>query len=346
VSAVVAAGVVLVLGIAAAILVGNAPAQPGTSGPLVRALALGSYAMLLLVVISPSVLWLADVSLPVERPAEPWRDSGMGCGDSGPEWPVLLAIYLLIRLGPGALLAIIGALRRRTSLPDAARPMRFVRVAFVVALAITLARCAVGGASRDAFTTYGATTPAGASGWRLDLQLARLGDRRPIPEGAVIEQELERHGGSHMGLSTGPYTSAREGMQAWVAGDPVLFHVEQGELVGSRVAHRDPQMIPHERRPHFAAWPEVARADEDDLAVIGRAEGGGWLVVRMSEYGYVYAANEHDAWPFVAPPWLPVLVGMMLGAVAFALQRWTLLATWIYLEATAVLLYGVARYLW
>jgi hypothetical protein len=347
VSAVAAAAVVLVLGVAAVILLGHAPSRPGTPAPLVRAFVAAGHGMVLLVVISPSALWLADVDLPVARPAEPWRDGGMGCGGGGPDWTVLVALYLVIRLGPAALGAIIGAIRSSTTVPDATRPMKVMRVAFIAALALALARCAVGGVSREQFTTYGATTPPGASGWRLDLQLARLGERKPIPERGVIERELEHHSGSHMPPAHGSFTSARDGLQAWVADEPVLFYVDHDELVGARVAHRNPQMIPHERRPHFSAWPEVARADDRELAIIGPADGGGTLVVRVSDSsGDVYASTEHEAWPFVAPPWVPVLVGMMLGGVAFALQRWTLLATWIYLEATAVLLYGVARYLW
>jgi hypothetical protein len=347
VSGVAAAAVVLVLGVAAMVLVGRAPPLPGTPPPVVRALVAGSFGLLLLVVISPSALWLADVSLPVERPPEPWREHGMGCGDGGPDWTLIVALYLVVRLGPAALGAIIGAVRRSTTVPDATRAMKVMRVAFIAALAIALARCAVGGVPRSSFTTYGATTPPGASGWRLDLQLARLGERKPIPERGVIEGELEYHGGSHGGFSTGPYTSARDGLQAWVGGEPALFYVDHDELVGAYVAHRDPQQIPHARRPHFAAWPEVADADDRDLAIIGPADGGGTLVVRVSDTtGDVYAATEHDAWPFIAPRMVPVLLGMLLGAIAFALQRWTLLATWIYLEATAALLYGVARYLW
>lgn len=339
----------LLLGVAVFVLERRraAPATPARRDRVLAAAALGA---ILLVTLSPSWLAVDSRDLPVERPAEPWRTPGEGCGDGGDHTGlliVLLAGYLAVRAGPAAGLAIHAARSappRR--MPDGRAAARVATWAFAITAALATARVAACGAPGDRFTTYGAITPAGASGWRTDLALAiALDDAAPIPTGPPIADELEHHAGSHM-LGSGPYTTAARGLQAWVDGAPVLFRIDGARVVGSPVLHRDPAMIPPARRPHFAAWPRVARLDRRALAIVGPAAGGGTLAVKVSDHDLsAEPASYADAGLLARPRLWPWLLGLALGAAGLALARRDrapsrLAGAWLLLEATAVLAYA------
>ncbi len=334
---------------------------PAVSGDVPRSrhgAVSGALVSLLLVAISPSCLLLDDRDLPVERPAEPWRDDGGGCNsehdDSSFALIVVVGLYLAVRGGLPIVVALGAVSQRRPppTVPDGRFALRVVMVATSAVGVLATARMAACGARPDEFTTYGGLTPAKAEGWRVDRVLAwKLEERGPIPEGAVLLSELEDHEGSHMPPAHGPYTTALPGLQAWVDGAPVLFHRDAQRVVGSWVRHRDARISP-ERRPHFAAWPEVARLDADHLVIIGRGVDGGTLAVKVSERDLAAVAVTYvDVGLLVSPAIWPWMIGLILTAIGAALawQRrgagtaaTRMLAAWLMLEATAVWLYGYA----
>jgi hypothetical protein len=324
-----------------------------------RVVVAGALGALMMVALSPSMALIEERPLPTARPPEPWREPGTGCSDdNGDHTLILLAavgIYLALRGGPAIGGMVVARVRRDDvprRQPSGRIALRVTTIAFAVVGGLVVARLAAGGAPVEHFTTYGAITPAGARGWRVDAALAlALGARSAVPEGAIIADELESHGGSHGGFIAGPYTSARAGLQAWVGDRPVLFHLDDAKVVvGSWVHRRDPEQIPHQRRPHFAAWPQVARLDRDHLVVVGRAADGGTLAVKVNDYDLgATAATCADAGLLVRPPLLPAIIALFVGGGGLLLGRLgrrrdaaglRLLAAWFLLEATAVLLYG------
>lgn len=353
--------VLLLLALGITIVVGElwrAPRRATTWSPGKRVVVMGALGALMMVAVSPSLLLSESRDLPTERPEEPWRRGGMGCGESDAEAMLMMiaaAVYFAVRGGP----AIGGAIGAATHHPGPRREpdgrfaLRAATSCFAVVGGLVALRVAACGAAPDEFTTYGAITPAGAAGWRVDTALAlTLGEPNAITEGDPLAEELKHHGGSHVGLSHGPSTTARAGLQAWIGDEPVLFHREQGtgRIVGSRVRHRDPEMIPHERRPHYAEWPQVARLDGRHLVIVGHATGGGTLAVKVSDNSLdAVSATYADAGLVVRPQVLPWLLGFVIGIAGLALARRAnrrddaatrMFAAWILLEATAILLFG------
>lgn len=319
---------------------------------------LGALFALMMVAISPSLGLVDHRGLPIERPEEPWRDSGAGCSSDGggSEWLalVVVGVYLGARGGP-ALVAIAAVLFSRTDpqrRPDGRFALRVAAASAAVVGALVSARVLVGGAQPDDFETYGAIVPRGAAAWRVNWTLARLGEPQAIDRGETISDELEDHPGSHMGLAHGPYSTALSGTQAWVAEAPVLFFRDRttGRIMGSYVQSRSPSRIPKERRPHFATWPDIRRFDDDHLVLVGAATDGGTLTVKVEASTLdVVQATYADTWLLVRPPFWPWLVGLVLavgGAIlggrscrrSYAPGR--MLAAWILLEGTAVWMYG------
>lgn len=337
----------------------RAPPRATTWSRRRRVMVMGALGALMMVAVSPSMFLIEERNLPTERPPEPWRRPAEGCSDSGSHTLVLvviLGIYVAVRGGPaggGMIGAAVGKPGRPRREPDGRFAMRVATVGFAVVGGLVTLRVAACGAPPDRFTTFGALTPAGAGGWRVDAALAlALDERRAIPEGGVIAEELEHRGGSHGGLSAGPYTSARAGLQAWIGDAPVLFHLDAGtrRVVGSPVAHRDPSMIPHERRPHYASWPEVARLDDEHLVIVGPARDGGTLAVKVGDgdLGAV-PATYADAGLLVRPPLFPWLLGLAFGAFGLALGHLArrrddagarMVGAWFILESIAIMLYG------
>jgi hypothetical protein len=299
--------------------------------------------MMFLVALSPWILWfLPDHDLPVKAPAEPWHGDS-GCHDnSKPPWLIIGAIYLAVRAGPAPWMALLA---RRTI--DATRVFRFAAWTLGIVGAIATVRLVIGGADGRDFTTYGALTPAHAEGWRADLLLDTLGQRHEIREADPIDDELTYTKGSGEPFATPGYTVAHPGAQVWIAGRPALFYDDDGALVGSYVGARDPSLIPPERRPHFAAWPRVASLDAQHRVLVGNAEDGSLLVVKIGYDGNVSAATEGDAWVFAAPPWTPwILAGLfaLLGVLAVRYYQARLLASWFFLEGIVALLYAYTRF--
>lgn len=349
-----------VLGVAVLVIELRRAPTSTTATAGARVAVMGALGALVLVALSPSLALVDLRDLPVERPAEPWRDATGGCGrDDGLGAGVMaiaLAIYVAVRGGPAVIAMVAAAARRRPGaprrLPDGRAALRVATIAFAVTGGLATARLAAGGAAPEAFTTYGALTPAGARGWRVDAALAlTLGASAPIATGAPIADELAHHPGSHMPPASGPFTLARAGLQAWVGAQAVLFHVgDAGRVVGAPVSHRDPAMIPPARRPHFGTWPRVARLDDRHLAIVGTGADGGVLAVKVSDYDLgAVAATYADAGLLVRPRWWPWLLGAIVGAAGVALGRRAqrrdhpahrLIAAWLLLEATAVMTYG------
>lgn len=352
--------VLLALGVTVVVVeLRRAPPRATTWSRGRRVGVMGALGALMLVAVSPSIFLIEHRDLPTERPPEPWRRPAEGCGDGDSHTLLLVmivGIYVVVRGGPaagGMIAAAAGKPGRPRREPDGRFALRVATVGFAIVGGLVTLRVAACGAPPDRFTTYGALTPAGAGGWRVDAALAlALDGRRAIPEGTVIAEELERHGGSHGGLSSGPFTTARAGLQAWVGDAPVLFHLEAdtGRVVGSPVAHRDPSMIPHERRPHYAAWPEVARLDRQHLVIVGPAGDGGTLAVKVGDYDVrAVPATYADAGLLVRPPLFPWLLGLALAAFGLALAHRArrrddagarMLGAWFIFESIAIMLYG------
>lgn len=324
-----------------------------------RVAVAGALGALMMVALSPSLALIEERELPTERPPEPWREPATGCGDDNSDHSLILlvavGIYVALRGGP-AIGGMVVARARREDVPrrqpSGRLALRITTVAFAVVGGLVGVRLAACGAPADHFTTYGAITPSGARGWRVDAALAlALEAREGVPEGAAIGEELASHGGNHGGFIAGSYTSARAGLQAWVGDRPVLFHLGDDQvIVGSWVESRDTELIPHQRRPHFAAWPQVARLDRDHLVFVGRAADGGTLAVKVNDYDLGAAAATYaDAGLLVRPPRLPAAIALFFGGAGLVLGRAgrrrdnpaaRMVAAWFLLEAIAVLLYG------
>ncbi len=313
-----------------------------------------------LVVLSPALALIFDRPLPVEPPVDP--HAGEGCGDSSSAGDELVVLAIVIYLGARSGIGIVAAIARAV----AGAPKRLVSghagltvAAFALALTHSAAwvRVLMPGPTPDDFATYGALTPDhGAEGWRAELMLrrARRGPLVEIPHGPALASDVEeRRSSSHGSWSSG--SRLKDGLHAWVGGEPVIFYLTGDGVAGASVEQRSRNDVPPERRPHFQTWPRVAPA-----------AGGGWIFIERRPDGASFAletyasatatgVDQREVWLLVRPsPW-PLVIATLLGllglwAAVTAHRRGDaaglgLVASWLWLEAAALDLFAYAPYL-
>jgi len=302
----------------------------GWRARVVRALVVG----LPVVVLSPGWWWYAQRRLlPVAAPA-PARGGALEL--SALLVGLVVVGWAVVRVLP----ALVGAWRPRR-LPSG----RFVLGAGIVA-ALAVGAAGVGrwalGVPGGRFSVYGAVTPDGARGLRVERAVGAL-------TGGELERPLAR-GVSH----DSPYdgSALRPGLHGWIDGRPVLIDVAGGQPTLHAIAA---DVLAREGRPRFAVEPRWAPATRERLLVVERRGGGEVQAVLLDRSGSVWPAALEDAGLMVVPPLWPFALLLVGGAAGGLLQRRRrggegaalarCLTGWLLLEGAVAALLGMLPFL-
>lgn len=320
--------------------------------------ALSWAAVLAFAFVPISLTWgfaLDDPYLPTARPVSPTSSSGCS-GDHDNEAGILLtvlAVYLLLRLGP-AVAAYLQSRRRRSSFTVLSGRVSLLVMGVILSgvVLVAVVRTFMGGSAAGAIDTYGSVTPPGARGWRARLVIRRLhtGSLQPIATGDQPEKFARHKPGSHM-LGSGPYWARPNGAKIYVAGVPHVLVRHDQTLRLHPITDSLEAVFPPQRRPHFEKPPLIAPRSDGWLLAESRADGT-WYAVLVDERGRQMAAKRSQAGPLLAPPLWVLLIALLLAAGAgawlwherkrsegrAALARW--ITSWLCAEL-AILLYVV-----
>ena len=277
-----------------------------------------------------------DRPLPVKPPG---TVSSCGSSSHGDALFVIIIVVVLVvlRFGPALIGFLVGRRKAGANRPlPHGRGLLFLGAALAgVSLLTVVVRLIMGGVSPKAFTTYGALTPPGAKGWRvervIDRHLAAGARWETIEPGPSLPSDEQRiH--SHMPLSAGPHEVP--GLKAWIAGEPVNIIFENDRFLAQPVVE---STVDEARRPHFDTAPKIAAArkkngsspdsrSSDYYLIKASQKDGAILAVRVSVSASspdvnLEGVDRQDVGLLLQPPLSPLLISLVLMALALGLWR-------------------------
>lgn len=307
-------------------------APRGPDDPRAREARWAFVAAALTLPLGPAILLHANRRLPAEPP-DHWQESiwSVWTGTAGDTWYAVAAILLLLRLTIPALAWYAAA---RLPMPVYA-PRRRERAPLLVALAMVVlsigvatARVRDGGVSAETFTELGHLTPGPATGPAV---------------GATIEQHAVAGSLARPAIEVLPAYAApppepppRSPLERnrfdWSFGFTFCFYA----------------CDPPEAPPSYLAGWQSWRPARDGQVVLLRSEGDRVAAMLVEDVSLEpIALDVRDVWRLVRPPMWPLALALAIAGAGVWLgvrTRRRLTATWLFLEATTLVVFAFATY--
>ena len=258
-----------------------------------------------------------NASLPVEEPQLPPTTACASDDDFGRGFG---AEHSLFVRGSMVLVAFLLARRRgeRAGVPTGKYVLPIAAgVAGLVLLACSIRYFIGGSFQAQQFDTFGAVTPAGARGPKVESILRyHIGDRShltDLKDGKDLASDVRTFHSSHEDeYSTRDWYEFERGVIAWVDSKPVLIDPPEIHAVSSRT------VVSPKGRPHFRVRPRYAtsRSGNYGLLVEDRPDGAVFAVLTEAGGTKVRGASRRDASALLRPP--PIPLAVLAGAFALA----------------------------